>query len=408
MTWPNTITIATRLFWPQRFGGLEQKALRLARGLAERTAMRVRVLTETAPGLADTESPWPGVQIVRLPPLDIGRLWRWRDLLRGRWWRRGLEQWAGDGPIIAFSPMAAAATVGLGWADRLVYVPVFCQATLSWVVGCYPQMKPMMPGRARRRMDRRAYRLASRVVFESLNQRRQFESQYGPRPNASIVPNGTDVTALAATDTAAWRRRVGLPVDAFVVGFAGRPEVSCKDVPFLLQAMAGLPRHLWLLLVGDGADRAEIEQRIGQLGLADRTVWTGWLDPPTEAYAAMNVLAMPSRFETFGMVVIEAMAAGTPVVGRRRSTDPRRPVLVANEELIDHDRTGALVDAHDPTDMARTLGELAASPQRAAAMGQLAQQRAERFGWHHVIDAYAAMLDPGRRRHVLPRLGDAA
>lgn len=387
-----TITILTKLFWPRTFGGLERKALRMADQFAARPGLKVRVITETADGLPAREVLPSGVEIIRRPALAVGWRWRWADRLRGRWWRRALDEAAEAGPIIAFSPMAGAAVAARGWADRLTYMPVFCQATLPGVVRAYPQMKAMMPTRARQRLDRRACRAAANVIFESANQRQQFEAAYGPRKQTTIH-NAAELHPDARGKRSAMRQRFGIPDDAFVVGFAGRPGVCGKDAPFMLEAAAAsLDASGRVLFVGDGPGRKDVEARCEQLGLTARTVWAGWLDEPAEAYAAMDVLVMPSRFEIFGNVIVEAMGCGVPVIGRRRTTDPDRPILVACDELIDDGRTGFVVDPHDPAELAERLATLQADRARCRTMGDAAFDHVAGRPWSEVIDAYLEVM----------------
>ena len=86
------------------------------------------------------------------------------------------------------------------------------------------------------------------------------------------------------------------------------------------------------------------------------------------------------------------MAAGTPVVGRRRSDDQTRPVLTANDELIEHGVTGLLVDPHEPDDLADALRLLSGSPGTVRTMGRCARRHALEHPWEKTIEAYEALL----------------
>jgi glycosyltransferase involved in cell wall biosynthesis len=103
-----------------------------------------------------------------------------------------------------------------------------------------------------------------------------------------------------------------MPVEPMLLS-VGRLAVQ-KDQATLLDALARLKNRPWrLTLVGDGPLRGDLEQRAGQLGLADRITFAGFVDPLPH-FAAANVFVLPSRWEGLPAVALEALAAGLPVV----------------------------------------------------------------------------------------------
>ena len=141
----------------------------------------------------------------------------------------------------------------------------------------------------------------------------------GVRTPIDVVPTGVDVAVLARGDGAAFRARHGIPPDAFVVGHLGRlaPE---KNLAFLAEAVACFlsqePRAVFLL-VGLGPAEEAIRHTLARAGLLGRLYHAGVLRgrAVADAYRAMDVFAFASQSETQGMVLVEAMAAGVPVVG---------------------------------------------------------------------------------------------
>jgi glycosyltransferase involved in cell wall biosynthesis len=227
----------------------------------------------------------------------------------------------------------------------------------------------------------------------------QFEAALGPRESVYVVPLGVE-TPTPPTDRP-WAREIfGYKPDMFVIGFVGRLD-PCKDLGFLFEACAAaqLPPNARLLIVGDGPDRERLERLAIERGVNDRILWAGRLAEPHAAYAAMDLFVLPSVYEAFGNVVLEAMALGVPVIARRRSADPRRPVLVANEELIDHGQSGRLVDAHDPADLAAELRRLSTQPMLLRAMGRQARFRSRDRSWDAAAHAYMTIL--GREQRTL-------
>jgi len=143
-------------------------------------------------------------------------------------------------------------------------------------------------------------------------------SERGVETPITVVPTGVEVAHFAQGDGAGFRRMLGIPEDAFVVGHLGRlaPE---KNLGFLAQAVARFlaaePRARFLL-VGTGPSESAIRAVFDREGLGDRLQLAGILQPPelADAYHAMDVFAFASKSETQGMVLTEAMAAGVPVV----------------------------------------------------------------------------------------------
>ncbi|MEV5787503.1 glycosyltransferase [Streptomyces sp. NPDC048448] len=143
-----------------------------------------------------------------------------------------------------------------------------------------------------------------------------------PGPRIEVVPNGIDVDRFRFDPVLRerTRRRLGLPADAYVVGGVGRLAPG-KRFDVLIRALAQLPPDHWLLLVGGGTEESVLRRTAQRAGVADRVLFTG--ERPTGGLpgadlpsltAAMDVLASPSAEEAFGLAVVEAMAAGLPVL----------------------------------------------------------------------------------------------
>jgi glycosyltransferase involved in cell wall biosynthesis len=176
------------------------------------------------------------------------------------------------------------------------------------------------------------------------------------------------------------RRDHGIPADATVVGYVGR-LVPKKGLPVLLEAFRRLhPRfpgaHLVLLGGNDtGFHRdlgAEYRQLARELGVADRTHFTGFLEDVRPVLADFDVLALPSvEPESFGRVLIEAMALGIP---------PVISALGGAVEVVEDGRTGLWTTPGDAASLAEGIGRLLADPGLRQGMGRagLAEVR-ERF-----------------------------
>ncbi|MFD2684048.1 glycosyltransferase [Streptomyces phyllanthi] len=145
-----------------------------------------------------------------------------------------------------------------------------------------------------------------------------------PEPRIEIVPNGIDVARFRFDPLTRerTRRRLGLPEDAYVVGGVGRLSAG-KRFDVLIGALGQLPGDCWLLLAGGGPEENVLRRTAQRAGVTDRVLFTGERpyvpdgtpgpDLPSLT-SAMDVLASPSPEESFGLAVVEGLAAGLPVL----------------------------------------------------------------------------------------------
>lgn len=202
------------------------------------------------------------------------------------------------------------------------------------------------------------------------------------------IPMGASEAAADPEAVAATRSRYrqgGGPL----LAFAGR-LIEEKGVADLLHAMAllvpGLP-DLRAVIAGEGPDRPQLERLARELGIADRTVFAGWMDPATVAQlmAAADVYVGPSRrgrdgtTEAQGLAFVEALLAGTPVVATR---------LGGIVDAIRHEDTGLLVDQAAPNQIAAAIARLAANPDLAERLA-LAGRRLARRSYTRAASAEA-------------------
>jgi 1,2-diacylglycerol 3-alpha-glucosyltransferase len=188
------------------------------------------------------------------------------------------------------------------------------------------------------------YANLSDQVFAPSQSVRDLLSDRGVAVPIRVVPTGVELERFSQGDGTQVRRRYGIPEEAFVVGHLGRlaPE---KNLEFLARSVARfmVPRPwTWLLVVGEGPSSAAIHQIFSEAGIEDRLVTCGPLQNEQLANAlhAMNLFAFASKSETQGMVLIEAMAAGLPVValdapGAREAVKDRHNGRLLHEGSIE-------------------------------------------------------------------------
>ncbi|GEC07233.1 glycosyl transferase [Streptomyces spinoverrucosus] len=146
-----------------------------------------------------------------------------------------------------------------------------------------------------------------------------------PDKRIRVVPNGIDASRFRFDEVRRKEARAfyGVPEDAYVVGGIGR-LVSAKRFDVVVRAVAALPGDVRLVLAGSGPEEETLRRIARELGIADRVVFTGELpylpDPRIDApelpalLSALDVVAAPGTDETFGLAVLEALAAGLPVL----------------------------------------------------------------------------------------------
>ncbi|MEU6116548.1 D-inositol-3-phosphate glycosyltransferase [Streptomyces sp. NPDC047117] len=265
---------------------------------------------------------------------------------------------------------------------------------------------------------------ADRLVANTADEARALRDLYGAPPaRTDVVRPGVDLRTFHPYDgRRAARRRLGLPTDAFVPLFAGRVQpLKAPDV--LLRAAAELlclvPHVRGRLLVpvvgglsGTGAARpGRLAALCRELGISDRVRFEPAVPQHRLAdwYRAADVVVMPSRSESFGLVALEAQACGTPVLAA---------AVGGLRTAVRDGVTGILVRGHEPAHYARRLAWLAQHPGAVASLGHAAVRHAEGMSWRAAADAMLAVYgralgSPGtetgqRRRHAPAPMGAPA
>jgi glycosyltransferase involved in cell wall biosynthesis len=179
------------------------------------------------------------------------------------------------------------------------------------------------------------------------------------------------------------RRMLGWPIDEMTFITVGRlAEVKRVDLQF--HALARLENGR-LVVVGDGPDRAALEQLTEDLRLAERIVFTGAL-PHSQALLAIraaDVMLLTSHTEGLSHVLLEAMALGTPVI----ASD-----VGGNPEVLTNGEDGLLVAFGDGESLVSAMQRLANDPSQRGKLAQAAVRSAERFSWERLVEQTDALL----------------
>jgi D-inositol-3-phosphate glycosyltransferase len=229
------------------------------------------------------------------------------------------------------------------------------------------------------------------LVAESPASKQHMVQEYGVDPaRIQIIPCGVDTTLFRPQEAQQARQALALSPSAPLVLFVGRLQ-PLKGLGTLLQAVHLVRQDyptMQALIVGGGVDEDDIHEaeELGRLrALVDRLDLGSQVAfikaQPQELlpqyYAAADVFVMPSHYESFGMVVLEAMACGTPVVASR---------VGGLASTVVHEQTGLLVPVGDAAGFAEAIRRMLTSPTLRAMCGHESLQRAQNYAWPRVVE----------------------
>jgi glycosyltransferase involved in cell wall biosynthesis len=361
------LRVITRL----NVGGPARQALLLTRDLADRfdTVLAAGRPTEVEGELRDAAVPVRRVPLVRAAdPVNDGKA---LAALRGL-----LVQ---QRPALLHTHMAKAGTVGRLAGFSVPNRPRSVHTFHGHVLEGY--FRPSAQ-RAFIEIERRLARYTDALVAVSPEIRDALlDLGIGRSRRFEVISLGFDLGGFLAVDQPSGKLRGDLGLDAGVplVGVVGR-LVPIKDVATMLRAMPQLP-SVHLAVVGDGELRPSLEAQARDLGLGDRVHFTGWCPDVPEAMSDMDVVALTSRNEGTPVTLIEAQAAGRPVV----ATD------VGGVRFVVEDRAGGfLVPRGDAEALAERVSRLLADASLRRTMGAVGREHVRhRFGKEGLLSGIA-------------------
>lgn len=340
---------------PAAFGGLESVVRALALGQASR-GDRVHIAAVVSPD-HDTH---PFVEAVRRDSVDVRAITvRPRSYLAER---RAVERLCGElKPDVVHTH---------GFRPDVVDGGVASAFGATVVSTCHGFIDTNWRGRAYQWLQRRRLRHFDAVIAVAPSIAARLRGAGVMPEKIHVVHNAyTAPTRVMARDDA--RRMLGLPADGEIVGWVGRLSRE-KGADVALDALARLDRpDVRLAMVGAGPELASLQERARALGLGDRVVFTGAVPDVATLLAAFDAFLLSSRTEGTPMALLEAMAAGIPIVATRVGGIP--DVLDAQSAI--------LVGSEDSAAIADGLAMTFARPGAAAARVDAARLRvADEFG----------------------------
>ncbi len=237
------------------------------------------------------------------------------------------------------------------------------------------------------------YRLGGVVPVAVADEVRASIQQLYGYPDPPLIPNGipTDEYAPNPDTRAQWRQAHGIEPHATVLTHVGR-FAPPKNHALLIEAFAQVRSDapLYLLLVGGGELENAVREQVAALGLQERVRFLGVRADVADILRASDVFVLSSRVEGNPMSVMEAMAAGLPVVSTAVGGVP---------ELVREGVTGLLVPSEDAGALAQAMQALVDDPVRRQAMGAAARQHAvAHFDIRHTVRMYEELYESLLRR----------
>lgn len=360
-------------------GGLERSARRLFAALL-RAGHQVSVLTRNYDRLPARDV-IDGVTVYRLPVVGPGRLGASVSyLVQALWW---LVRQRRTYDVIHCHQAYAPALIGT-LAKRLVGKPVIVKVATADEFSERRELEHLPGFRIRRRLLRRVDR------FVMVNERacREFLT-LGIAPERLLhIPNGVTLPAQAASDPGireTARRRLELPWRQIAL-FVGRLSTE-KQLPLLMRAWAHVRAacpDAHLVVVGDGGTFRNVEddlrRQVQELTLAPWVHFVGRSDRVEDYLLAADVFVLPSKTEGLSNALLEAMAAGLPVVATR---------IPGNQAVIHEGLDGVLVDRDNPKELAAAIVRLLQEPALAERLGRAARATVgARYAIDRVAEAY--------------------
>jgi glycogen synthase len=358
-------------------GGIEEVTRRLAAGLRER-GNDVIILTNRWPDDTLVAERIEGVEVTRIP----------------------FHLPAANGPQLARFALRAP-----GSAVRLLRLSRRLRPDVVHVIGAGPNaayvaaLNPLLraavvlsahgelSGDAHNAFERsstlrRALRAlcasADAVTTPSAYTLEELKSTFPIRARAEVIPNGVDVEEFAGAEPRDDLGRYVLTVGRLV---------QQKGLDTLLDAFARTRDRLdgrRLVIAGEGPDRAKLEARAAELGIADTVVFLGLVSRASlpALFAAADAFVLASRREAFGLVALEAMAAGVPLVATTVGGVP---------EIATDGQSGLLVAPGDPDALGAALVRLLSEPDLRSLLAEGGRARAREHSWARAVDAYEAL-----------------
>ncbi|MCV3213010.1 glycosyltransferase family 4 protein [Plectonema radiosum NIES-515] len=230
------------------------------------------------------------------------------------------------------------------------------------------------------RWEKQAFQKAKVVVAVSQRVAQELVDIGVPRSHIRVIVNGVDLQEFSPG--VASRQKLGLPENVTLALFAGDIRTPRKNLDTVLHALVKVP-DLHLTVVG-GTENSPYPQLAASLGLSQRVHFLGYRHDIAQIMQAVDLLVFPSRYEPFGLVVIEAMASGLPVI--TAGTTGAADIVTPECGVV-------LPDSDDIDALASALLSLVSDRATMQKMGKAARSIAEQHSWNTMAQTYVDLFE---------------
>ena len=322
---------------------------------------------------------------------------------------RALRQWGealepGDIDIVHVQTPFAAHYAGIRMARRLG-VPVV-ESYHTYFEHYLHHYVPALPSMLTRRFARRVTVSQCHQVAQLVSPSRQMADalrEYGVRTPIEVLPTGLPPEAYALGDGPRFRALHGIPASRPLALFVGRVAHE-KNIDFLVRMLGALRAKcpdVLLVIAGEGPAQDHLRRLVGSLGLEASVLFVGYMDRHTvlrDCYRAADVFVFASRTETQGLVLLEAMAQGTPVVST---------AVMGTVDVLGGAK-GAVVVPEDEQFFAAAVADILLDPARRAVLSPLAAEDARAWASAamaaRLVALYEQVIDEHRNETASLRL----
>jgi glycosyltransferase involved in cell wall biosynthesis len=231
------------------------------------------------------------------------------------------------------------------------------------------------------RWEKKAFRQAKVVVAVSKRVKQELVDIGVPKENIRVILCGVDLQEFSPGN--ADRRKLGLPEQVPLALFVGNITINRKNLDTVLHALVQVP-ELHLAVVGT-PEGSPYPQLTAQLELGERVHFLG--NPQNvvpDLMRAADLFVFPSRYEPYGLVVIEAMASGLPVI---------TATTTGAAEIVTPESGVVLSDTEDTNTLAQAMSSLKSDRERRQRMGQTARSIAEQYSWASMAQSYVDLFE---------------
>ncbi len=300
--------------------------------------------------------------------------------------------------------MSGLAAIELSQAWKIPFLHMF--HTLVLMKNRIAQTPQEMEGEYRILGEKKVISKANRIIAATLAEKSQLEFLYeAPSSKISVIPPGVDTRHFYPIPKDEAKEVVGVPEDSHTILFVGRIE-PLKGIDKLIQAISIIQKngelqccpHNLVIIGGEpnakpeemNAEMARLQDMVEDLGIKNFVIFLGKQDQQMLPYyySASEIVVMPSHYESFGMVALEAMACGTPVVASQ---------VGGLAFLVRDGETGFVVPGNDIQMLAKRLVELIKDKELRNKLGNKSAEYAQLYAWENIsekiIEVYNQVLE---------------